>query len=186
MNDHPLDDATPDRESVAQGRRRLLKAAATTAPLIATLPNGAAWASASTAQCIATSKTANPSTVASQADAFVRQAGFQYTITPGNITVYSIGATEGSPYYLANGTVRDLQTGETISSPGTSVALLRYFKPNTDSTDVADCATTPVPNCVYPRIQVAAPSADNQPLYGTCLCSVNPTLVAGACPWPGP
>ncbi|MGB5834272.1 MAG: hypothetical protein WBG92_20120 [Thiohalocapsa sp.] len=49
MTKTPRDSQTT---GVVEDRRRLLRAAATAAPLVATLPSGAAWAQASTAQCI--------------------------------------------------------------------------------------------------------------------------------------
>jgi hypothetical protein len=47
-----------DDEGISERRRQMLRAAATAAPLVATLPSGAALANASAFQCIAADKTA--------------------------------------------------------------------------------------------------------------------------------
>jgi len=52
MASNPDKTAAPRRDDVSRTRRHLLKAAAYTAPLIATLPSGAARAQASAANCV--------------------------------------------------------------------------------------------------------------------------------------
>lgn len=194
MNDHPFDDATPDRESVAQGRRRLLKAAATTAPLIATLPNGAAWATASTNQCIIDSRNGASVDVVTSGDGFVRQNGQEVKIglktstDPQTYKTYYTIDPDDTTYYDVNGNVYALTSDYEVKSK-TDVQLLRFFDATSDTGDIANnptgaanCGDTPIPpQCIYP-VDKKATAGNNQALYTSCLCSVNPGLLPqGAC-----
>ena len=192
MIHQPLE-PNPDRETMLQGRRRLLQAAAATAtaPLIATLPNGAAAATASTAQCIVASRNASPlNNVIPEAtpplDTFVRQHGtmavFHLDAPPATTeTVYSIAPDSGT-YYKSDGTVFDT-AGYTKDSED-DVLLLRVFKPFSDTgdpinnpTSMDNCGSPPIPTqCIYP---VTQQNADNMGIAASCLCSVNPGLLGG-------
>jgi hypothetical protein len=195
MIHQPLEPNT-DRETMLQGRRRLLQAAAATAtaPLIATLPNGAAAATASTAQCIVTSRGSSPPNVISNAtppsDTFVRQHGtmavFRLDAPPATTeTVYSIAPVSGT-YYNSDGTEFDTD-GYTKDSED-DVLLLRVFKPISDTgdpvnnpTSMDNCGSTPIPRCIFPVTQLN-PSPDNMGIAASCLCSVNPSLLgSGIC-----
>ncbi len=194
MIHQPLEPNT-DREPILQVRRRLLQAAAAAAPLIATLPNGAAAATASTAQCIVASREASPSDVipAPALDTFVRQHGTMAVFhldgnTETKETVYSMAATPPSTYYKSDGTVFD--TTGWIKDSETDVLLLRVFRPTSDTfdpvenpTSMADCGSTPIPpQCIFPVTkQDPGSNAGNMGITASCLCSVNPSLVAGAC-----
>ena len=201
MSDQHLK-TNPDQETVVQSRRRLLKAAAATAPLIATLPNGAAWATASTAQCIINSQTAGAANVVTDpppaGDTLVRQLGREVIVGPkttndsSRLTVYTIDPDDGT-YYKSDGTLFIDNSWEEKSS--TDVQLLRVFTatPISDPTSVKNCLggtspttgsntvtyAVPNPGCIYPA-SLRSPS-DNQPLAMSCLCSVNPTLGGVAC-----
>jgi hypothetical protein len=197
---HRQFDAESDRQAKMASRRRLLKAAAAGAPLIATLPNGAAWATASTAQCIVSSRTASPQNVASDpppaGDTFVRQMGREVQVGPTGssdpatfVTVYTI-SPDNTTYYNADGSVYSsggLPSGFQEKT-ATSKQLLRVFDATSDTGDpagnptgIANCGATPTPpRCIFPVDQVGS-SGDNQPIYTSCLCSVTPGLVTGAC-----
>ncbi|WP_020506306.1 hypothetical protein [Lamprocystis purpurea] len=193
MIHQPLEPNT-EREPILQGRRRLLQAAAAAAPLIATLPNGAAAATASTAQCILASRAASPDDVipGPALDTFVRQHGTMTIFhldedTETKETVYSIAAApRPGTYYKSDGTAFDT-TGWTKDSES-DVLLLRVFQPISDTfdsvgnpTSVADCGSTSIlPQCIFPVTQ-QDPGSGNMGITASCLCSVNPSLVAGAC-----
>jgi len=179
-----------DREPMLQGRRRLLQAAAAAAPLIATLPNGAAAATASTAQCIVASRNAipSPSNVieGTTGDAFVRQRGTEAVFNLNGTnqeTVYSI-APDSDTYYQSNGDVF-ITTGWTKDNEK-QVLLLRVFRPvsdngdtDTNPTSMVDCGSTPIPpQCIFP-VTKQDPGSDtgNMGIAASCLCSVNPDLL---------
>lgn len=179
----------PDVEDTAaiQGRRRLLRAAAAIAPLVATLPNGASAANASTAQCIVTSRNPNtpPAPVAATPDGFVRQFGREVKVglTVSNdpdsyIIVYTINGETPLKYYRSDGSV--WSTGLPSDYQEKSVeakALLRYFDAAADDTNVENCAPiSAVPNCIFPVAQPGT-ARNNQPLFTSCLNSVNPGLL---------
>jgi hypothetical protein len=191
MIHQPLEPDT-NPETILQGRRRLLQAAAATAtaPLIATLPNGAAAATASTAQCILASRAADPDDVisASAPDTFVRQHGtmadFHLDAPPNTKqTVYSI-APDSDTYYQSNGDVF-ITTGWTKDNEK-QVLLLRVFRPvsdngdtDTNPTSMVDCGSTPIPpQCIFP-VTKQDPGSDtgNMGIAASCLCSVNPDLL---------
>ncbi len=191
----------PEPEAVMQSRRRLLQAAAAAAPMIATLPNGAMAATASTAQCIVDSRDDSQATAADvvsdprpTGDAFVRANGEAVNFNrrvgqvSQNVTVYTI-APDSKKYYYSNGNPF-VPTGwtETSREP---VLLMRVFVPTSDSGDVIDdptsvddCLTTSThPLCIFP-VSKREPSNDagNMGIAQSCLCSVNPNLLPpGAC-----
>lgn len=197
MIHQPLEPNT-DREPLLQGRRRLLQAAAAAAPLIATLPNGAAAATASTAQCIVASREAKPlNNVIPDTpprDTFVRQHGtmavFHFNAQPNTKeTVYSM-AFDPVPgtYYKSDGLVFD--PTEWTKETENPVLLLRVFRPvsdngnpDTNPTSMADCGTPPIPpRCIFPVTQQESSNIGNMGIAASCLCSVNPNLLGtGAC-----
>ena len=194
----------PDQETVVQSRRRLLKAAVATAPLIATLPNGAAWATASTAQCIIASRDAskdNPDIhfdARGSLDSFVRMVGrqteFKEKNGPRRKVVYSFPPNY-SPYYDVSGVVFEPEGWRVLNKSEQTVYLLRVFvprddngTPSSDPTTVTDCtflsgpSHSIPPQCIFPVGQRDFSSDfGNMGLTVSCLCSVNPTLVTGAC-----
>ncbi len=198
MIHQPLEPNT-DREPLLQDRRRLLQAAAAAAPLIATLPNGAAAATASTAQCIVISRKAKPLNnvipdATPPSDTFVRQHGtmavFHLNAQPNTKeTVYSM-AFDPVPgtYYKSDGVVFD--PTEWTKETENPVLLLRVFRPvsdngnpDTNPTSMADCGTTPIPpQCIFPVTQQESSNMGNMGIAASCLCSVNPNLLGtGAC-----
>lgn len=217
MSDQPHHEV-PEQDAVVQGRRRLLKAAAASAPLIATLPNGAAFATASTAQCVIeardASKTDQDSTFDAKAalgDGYVRVKGIQTEFTrvvesktrQAGVTqdvdvikvVYSFPSAP-STYYNVDGTVFNPAEGGWTKGASQEVYLLRVFVPTdgsgtpvgTDPQSVDNCsfvsgvAQDIPPQCIYPVGQRDFYRDDgNMGLTTSCLCSVNPTLVPGAC-----
>ena len=194
-------ETSSDHEAVMQSRRRLLRAAAAAAPLIATLPNGAAAATASTAQCIVQGQKASPSNAIlpadyPQGDGFVRQNGvralFKKDATGEEITVYAI-APANTTWYLESGQPFNPSDNGFPSTPQSQeeVQLLRVFKPVSASasqdnpTSLENCGQTPIPpQCIYPVAKrvPGAGSFENTGAFTSCLCSVNPGLLGGACP----
>lgn len=183
----------PEEGAISETRRRLLQAAATAAPLIATLPNGAAAATASTAQCIKSSVDAHPSDVSTSTDSFVRQSGKRFTYTRNSpsttITVYSIDPN-ATTLYRPNGNVFNPEGWTLVGGSEQNVYLLRVFKPiptaidPASATSVTNCNNNTIPPaCIYPVNRVNTLNG-NQGLATSCLCSVNPTLVTGACKLP--
>lgn len=143
----PVRDSDDD-DQVQEGRRRLLRSAAAAAPLIATLPSGAAFAFASASQCINQGRVESqspgfPSWLTGPSDGFARVAGFQYTFRQGafrpprNVTVFSIGATPNSTYYF----------GESGAVAGNTYTIGAVFDPTTfagGNWNVTDAGATPV------------------------------------------
>lgn len=99
-------------DEIQETRRRLLRAAAAAAPLVATLPSGAAYALGSTSQCIDLSRDAsqggafNPA-LSGTSDGFARVPGFSYQfVKPGvrpatGVPVISMSSNI-APYYFAS------------------------------------------------------------------------------------
>jgi hypothetical protein len=193
MSDQQLKE-NPDQETVVQSRRRLLKAAAATAPLIATLPNGAAWATASTAQCVTDSREGPlPDGATSHGgDRFVRRGGYETWVKEDgkrrSIHVCGIIGDEPNTYYSYDPphevlpTITD--TGATINrveqtNRRIEKEFLQFFRATTDDAGVTNCDGTDggpavPPQCIFPYAQG---NSGGQPLLGTCLCSVNPGLM---------
>ncbi|WP_295431458.1 hypothetical protein [uncultured Thiodictyon sp.] len=101
-------------DEIQETRRRLLRAAAAAAPLVATLPSGAAYALGSTSQCIDLSRDAsqgaafNPA-LSGTSDGFARVAGLSYIFQKGTrpdtvtVPVIAIGTSADTPpYYFAS------------------------------------------------------------------------------------
>jgi len=156
------------RDEPTPERRRLLKAAAAAAPLIATLPSGAARAMSSTSQCIIQDRakcqidqTVDGAVALLDYDGYARELGFAYVFSNGtnDVTVYQVPAL-GSQYYfgssgtLANGT--EYTIGEVFSPSGgdatggydwsqtsgpQQVLLLRLYRAESDTGDALDNPT---------------------------------------------
>jgi hypothetical protein len=207
MSDQPVEPRS-EQGPALPSRRRLLRAAATVAPVIATLPNGAAWANASTAQCIVTSRDTSQSAstvgvppsnvpafdVTTAPDNFVRAPGLETTFKRGTApnverqVVYSF--PPDTTYYTPAGSVFNPRRWTVESTR--EVLLLRVFQPTSDTGDVIsnptsvdNCPTAgPIPpQCIFPvsKRDTTGDLAGNTGLAYSCLCSVNPNLISGAC-----
>lgn len=185
-------DVMPADAAVVSGRRRFLKTAAATSPIIATLPNGAAFANYSASQCVMDSRDSDPAGAAtSTADGFYRVAGQKHTFTTGDVpptatkVAYSSAALPQTPtiYWDETGTSFDPTTGG-WSTPPTSeaVLLLVLFQPDSSGTgnpgqpnSVTDCipGTVGAP-CIFP---VTQRTSGNMGIAATCLLSVNPGAI---------
>lgn len=170
--------APAPNQAVSENRRRLLKAAAVGAPMIATLKSGAAAATASARQCIANDATATPTGIVEAGDPlidqYVYQSGEQYKVydADGVATVY---------YFVQGGWYTE--SGTSIASPvESSVACTddkkscfeseaRYFLAlwQPDGTP----PTTVTSQCVVPVKSLD----DFQALSQSCWSSVAPGTV---------
>jgi len=192
MSDLP-DTSNQGALRLAAGRRNFLKAAASAAPLVATLPSGATWAT-STSQCILDAITASPSLPGAvdlsppSADQFVRVKGeavtwqeVQYNPPPPALKTqltYHIKALDNGTelYWMPNGEPFVPPAGWTVKGR-TDVGLLQVFTPQpstTDPTTVGSCSPGTYDTqgvCLYPVSQVKSPNIGMQ---ASCLCSVNP------------
>jgi hypothetical protein len=192
-------DSDADREAVVQGRRRLLRAAAAGVPLIATLPNGAAWATASTSECIIQSvqqsKTALQ--VAPSPDGFVRLAGWEVVFEKlgpppkEQVTVYSMttssnGKVDG-PYYYPSGAIFEPDSNNAHHNKYKRLSskkcyLMRMFQPTPNGTEpisLENCSSSSSikPQCIYPVAKVGASipgGGETVGALGSCFCSLNP------------
>jgi hypothetical protein len=198
MNNN-LPELTNDQQgqsSPDSARRRLLRAAASAAPLIATLPSGAAFATASTYQCISKDKAASAGTVPNfddykqSLDQWYRSKAYRvvwtHTSSP-DIPTYRFSTDEvNGPFYLEEGGgLFDLTKypGYTKGS-AVEVYVLRLYVPDnaSDPTDVYPACTNPngagVPNgtaspsdqCVFPFTNR---QGDVMALTGSCWCSIS-------------
>lgn len=200
-----------ERDAVqsAVARRRFLKLAATAAPLVATLPSGAARAMGSSSQCIldaiGASDNGNVAPVSSwlppTSDTYIRQEGQQVSFSredqttfPPTIetrTAFHIAALDSGSvqrYWLADGS--EFFPTPAVGKPWTedgrsNVGLLKVFQPDswTDPTTVGQCDPgtndTP-PTCLYPVSRIVP--GGNIGIQASCLCSVNPNaLPVGYC-----
>ena len=193
----PTDPQAASDDSLVVHRRKLLKAAASAAPLVATLPLGGAWAT-STSQCIADAaaqsaagQIANTrSWPPPNSDTYVRVQGQQVTFTKGTCCpprtetaiVYHIAALDGGAewkYWKADGSSFN-PTGWTRGTVA-NVALLKVFHPVPNATNpltVEQCipgTNDSVPTCLFPVTQVQLGSTQNIGIQTSCLCSVSPT-----------
>jgi len=176
---------------VSEQRRRLLKAAAISAPVIATLQSGAAFATASAQGCIQECETKNPGQITSTTDGWVRTEVTLYTfrfkkpnkpfrtkerydvtpfyaipLAPGGIITPSAG---DGPFYKANGKTWSIPNNATDISviAATPKFILVYYDPNDTYTGVTE---------IGPIIPLDDESniSGLTPLTASCLCSVNP------------
>lgn len=154
---------TPDSRTPSIDRRRLLRAAVAAAPVMATLPNGAALANASARQCLIQDKSHSDSfdigvdpytfDLSDSIDGYVRFTNAEKTwrvrIGPGQFVfpvTYPMGTypldhpvvdLRGDPIeYKADGTifVPNSGNGDTVQSTRT-VYLLGLYKPLPESSD---------------------------------------------------
>lgn len=187
---------------VSEQRRRLLRAAATAAPLVATIPNGAAWANASTAQCILDGqptapippeveiRATGPLPAEATPDNFLRVQGLYQEWTNGSTPsfYYKIGDTwyaappdQTTPAIAIAGSPADPPLNLVLTSE-TNVLLLKYYKPDdevttvTDQCDLSSAGATAPNDCVWPITTSSVGDGLNQGMAGSCMCSVNPLL----------
>jgi len=172
------------RNEPSPERRRVLKAAAAAAPLVATLPCGTARATSSTYQCAIVDRynTQSPgfptavengalpvppsaSTYSTAWDGYVRTQGYEYVFSKDGdpdspLTLYTIGNTADDDglgtFYKANG-----DTFVDPSAPGNDWSLdsatpvgLLVMYVADSATDPTCVETCPGPSCIYPRAQV--------------------------------
>jgi hypothetical protein len=197
-NDQPIDAGLP---SVSPARRSLLKLAASAAPLVATLPCGAAWANNSAYQCVSASKTRSDtagavlSIATSNTDGFSRVIGLKYSyrkvtarppLPPIVTTAVAYGSSAfGTTQYMDDGTIFN-PTGwslnPTISPTPSTVYLMVLFTPVYSPSDPTVPVTvsspcTPgtfdsIPSCVYPASRRQTGVGGNMGIYTSCLLSV--------------
>ena len=187
------DERTDPRLAVE--RRRFLKSAAVVAPLVATLPNGAAQAAGSTAQCILDniqdSQAGAIEPVVSSpppaSDGYSRMTATRVSFRRSlggfppqieTVNVYELTAYPGQ-LFDTNGGVFDPSsfTPAFAEVPGsrTAVSVLALYQPDdpTEPTTVAACipgTNDPAPTCLYPVTQFAP--NDNIGITTSCLVSV--------------
>ncbi len=183
-------DVMPADAAVVSGRRRFLKTAAATSPIIATLPNGAAFANYSASQCVMDSQRDSVSAAgaATASDGFYRVPGQKHTFTnsdvpPATAVAYSSNALP-TGYWDETGTSFDPTTGG-WSTPPTSepVLLLVLFQPDSSGTgnpaqpnSVKTCiaGANAGGRCIFP---VTQRTDGNMGITATCLLSVNPGAI---------
>ena len=163
-------------EAPRADRRALLKAAAAAAPIVATLPCGAALANTSAAQCIANNQAANPPEVDTpatpggpQEDTFLRYMAWQRRC--GRALYYYVYTPAGNQWYKADGTVENPTCGD-LTPGGTGdvkVYVLAHWIPNPASTSVTA-------NGFYPVTKL---DGTNQGITASCYCSVDPGVGGG-------
>lgn len=169
--------------ATSENRRRLLKAAASAAPVIATLQSGAALANASTNQCIVASGATDDDAVkiSTEPDNWIRRPCLEWEVYDGDgvSTVYL--QVDGTWYKFDGGWTEedpDLTLGD-CGDPkkDCKVATTKYcfamWLPDSDNgegpTDVHVAGTYPV-NSNFENFQG---------LQGSCLCSIDAGFAAG-------
>lgn len=182
---------TPERPErrASLDRRRLLKAAAASAPFIATLPNGAAFANASAADCVVNDKKLSDDGLVQEVDkpsvpdggpddTFVRFSAWQRNAGCGGDTYYYVYAGDAEGWYdqdgnavstLPPGCGRNLPPGHP-SSGDIKVYVLTHWIPEDDYNGVH-------PNAFYPVTKLDDSDPGNMGITATCLCSVDPDYV---------
>jgi len=164
-------------DSISEKRRKLLKTAATTAPVIATLQSGAAFANTSAFQCINDAKSGGVYEVVTDpvpSDNWVRKTikrykqGDQSSSNPWWYDVDNNGGTEGTYYRRKNdGTlVSEVIDPDPSSWTAETVHVIVYYQPSDDYTQVTEVG-------IYPKYYVPSSSYGNQlPINGSCLASM--------------
>jgi hypothetical protein len=186
-----MNETSPDLPKPAQGadapaqdRRRLLRAAATAAPLIATLPSGAALAVASTYQCVDKDKVASTSAadfVASTSlDQWVRVAARRQEwskIDNPSTTRWAISFDDVNWYRQNTGKYLNTANWTPIGSPEDVAVLRIYSQAALQIGDVSNScaplsplpANAPYSGCVFPIAQRDV--SDNMGSTGSCMAS---------------
>jgi hypothetical protein len=183
MDKNSKTNETAPQDSVSIKRRKLLKTAATTAPVIATLQSGAAFANTSAYQCIndATKELDIKETVKDPVplgDNWVRKQVKRYKFKDSGGTItenwwYDIDGVFGvssGPYYRVSddGTLKqgDFPASDWSVAAEQTVHVIVYFEPDATNTSVVEVG-------VYPKYYVAQPYDNTQlPLNGSCLASM--------------
>lgn len=145
---------------VSEKRRRLLKAAAASAPVIATLQSGGAFANASAFQCIDSTTNDTPDGATPGTDVYVREriAATEYTHTTNpSKWKYTVGGTE----YDENGDPWQDPGRDYSAEPSIDLNALVYYTPINNNMSV-------VPSRIYPQPQ----AVPDQVLAESCLASI--------------
>ncbi len=180
-------ESTPGiEEKISQKRRRLLKTAAATAPVIATLHSGAAFANASAYQCINDARTQPPSEETSSPDTWVRVEVKRYKfkhIDNGkkkktNNWWYDVdgvmgsGCSRASPcsgtfYRIKNGVPKARYFDKIIKILSEeTVWVVKYYQPDADNTSVTEVGP-------YPKFYELPPDfVEKTPINASCLASM--------------
>ncbi len=176
------------QEIVSEKRRKLLKTAATTAPVIATLQSGAAFAAGSAHLCVNTAQTDPPTAdTATNTDAWVRTSVKRYKFQPpgedtgGAEWLYDFAGNGGGDgtYYRDADSNSDGQGDSVAVSAASGWKLLepmsgetRYVVVLWDASGGGATELGAHPKLFFDGVS-ATPS--RTPLTATCLCSVDPT-----------
>jgi len=195
---------SPNGGEPSNNRRNLLKAAATMAPFVGTLPSGAALANASSVQCAlfqqaeATQGRPNPITTAE--DTYYRVAAKQWTTgLPPNfdpVTVFQFTALDNSTVVRVdadgNNVVIPAPPNDQPPNNAADVYLLVLYVPKDDplteldlvpsSTKPATCnipsgadfSAPPGTYCIHPIADLEGTAFGNMGMTGTCLASFMP------------
>ena len=114
-------------------RRHLLRAAAVTAPLVATLPSGAAMANASSFQCAVVDQNKLPTAAINpQDDTFVRVQGKTWTETiagTGEVTFYNFTSLDGQDNVTVDADGNRYPTPAPLPQTATDIYLLVLYQP---------------------------------------------------------
>ena len=172
---------------ISEKRRRLLKAAATTAPVIATLQSGAAFANTSAFQCIDDAKSGGVDEVVADpvpsGDHWVRKTIKRYKYKrkiDEHISTwwYDVdgnhdGVSPEGPYYRVrneDGSVasRTFNLSNWDEHESETVNVIVYYQPNGDYTGVSKIKDP------YPKYYVAQPYGEPLPINASCLASMAP------------
>ena len=181
--------AIENGDSISEKRRKLLKTAAASAPVIATLQSGAAFANTSAFQCINDAKNTAatlPEVVADPvppSDNWVRKTvkryRYQKTKKNGKIKItdwwYDVDGNhdgfdpEGPFYRIKKGKVKSKIFNKNKHKwneyDSETVNVIVYYEPNSDHTNVTEMG-------VYPKFHVAQPYDTPLPINGSCLASM--------------
>lgn len=183
-----------DRSSPSASRRRLLKAAARSAPLIATLPSGAALANASAFQCLEKLQDLAGDGLPAGA---VPPSTDRYVRVQAKLEVYEDAALNRrwSVYRIpfSGSDVLVDESGNLFIVPDdadltgtTDVELLVLYRArdnspnpvtadrNCDLNAVTGWSPTSPENCVFPIAKVNTVQPGNLGMSTSCLCSINP------------
>lgn len=178
-------------------RRRLLRAAASSAPLIATLPSGAALAQASAFQCLEQLKEiaagggpAGETRVAPEGpggDKFLRvmARATPYRLSGGQVVTHYVFTFRGTPFSIDQDGNPWVDQGGLVGAEYDAYLLVIYHAEPDGQTPAATAACTTTPssappyaNCVFPVAEVETAQPGNLGLRRSCWCSINPNDTA--------
>lgn len=192
----PSDQSSPrpaNPPTMSASRRRLLKAAARSAPLIATLPSGAALANASAFQCLTPLQEAAtggaPDGALPSPDGYLRVLAELVIFKNAVLNIetgraYRIPFAGGTKLIDMNGNLFQIPRNSIEGSSSAVYLLVLYRSRNTDPVTVdqeCDLRTvtgwtpTSPKNCVYPIAQVSTVQpGGNLGMVASCWCSLSP------------